>query len=188
MRQRPQTPPDQLALVKAGKGQAVLQPRAAGGVKIAHAQKVEQQHTGQQAPVDVADEVFVHGNTSAARPQSTFSEARQSLIICETRRMQGVVAPKKRFLPEPRPRSEPMAARRGVPVGELVSHTASTAEMRPNGGPKGPFAVCAPSRLIPEASEELRLLTASAERSPPSRRSRLETASLTAPPLCKPAP
>lgn len=59
--------PDQLALVKTGKGQAVFQPRAAGGVQIAHAQKIEQEHAGQQAPVDVAEQAFIHvtpGETS----------------------------------------------------------------------------------------------------------------------------
>ena len=53
--------PDQLALVEALEGEARLHTGAAGGIEVGHAREVEQQHAGQQCPVDIAEKALVHG-------------------------------------------------------------------------------------------------------------------------------
>lgn len=71
--------PDQLALVEAGEGEARFHPRAAGGIEVAHAHQIQQEHAGQQAPVKIAEQAFVHAasvvSPSAARRAARGAEA-----------------------------------------------------------------------------------------------------------------
>ena len=53
--------PDQLALVEALEGEARFHAGAAGGIEVGHAREIEQQHAGQQCPVDIAEKALVHG-------------------------------------------------------------------------------------------------------------------------------